>query len=175
MENIQLLEKEHLSQEVQEALDEITNGSRVINIFKVMSNSLTALKTFLGIIGALKKSTITADVSERIALRLAIINGCEYCLAAHSYSASKILSQEEILNAREGKSNDAKAQAALIFAESVMKHIGNVSDEVTENVKSAGFTSSEILDIVSIVTLNFFTNAVNNVSHTKVDFPKPKE
>lgn len=175
MNNINLLEKEQLSKEIQETLNEITKGARVINIFKVMSNSLATLKTFLGITSALKTSTIPADISERIALRLAVLNGCNYCLAAHSYSASKILSHEEILNARAGKSCGEKANVALIFAESVMKNAGKVSDEELEKVKKAGFTNGEILEIVTIVTLNFFTNAVNNISHTKVDFPKPVE
>lgn len=173
MENISLLEKETLTNEIRNALNEITKGARVINIFKVMSNSLAALKTYLGISNALKDSTITPDIAERIALRLAVINGCEYCLAAHSYTASKILPHDEIINARAGKSADTKAQAALLFAESVMRNAGKVLDNEFQFIKNAGFTDGEILEIISIVTLNFFTNAVNNVSHTKIDFPQP--
>jgi len=107
-------------------------------------------------------------------LALATVNGCEYCTAAHSYLAKNALSEDEISNARKGKSNDAKAQVALDFAVSVMKNAGKVSDEELEKVKTAGFSDAEIMEIIAVVTLNFFTNAVNNVAHTPVDFPKPK-
>ena len=175
MERIKLLEKEQVSENVQDTLDNISHGARTINIFKAMANSSAVLNMFAGIAGALKEASIPAEISERIAVRLAIINNCEYCLAAHSYAASKVLPHEEVLAARVGKSADAKAQTALLFAESVMKNAGHVSDEEFQSMREAGFTDGEILEVVAIVSLNFFTNAINGVSQTKVDFPKPKE
>lgn len=176
MERIKLLTEETAPEGAKEILAGFKQKmGKVINIFKAMGNSTAALKTYVGISGALTDSTIDAGINERIGIRLAVINGCEYCLAAHSYMASEVLSQEEILAAREGKSADAKAQAALKFAEFVMKKAGKVSDEEFESMKKAGFTDGEILEIVAIVTLNFYTNAINNVSQTKVDFPKPKD
>lgn len=148
---------------------------KVINIFKVMANAPAALKTYLGISKALDEKTLDGATAERIGLALASVNGCEYCTAAHSYLAKGALSEEEIANARNGKSNDAKAQAALDFAVAVMKKAGTVSDEELEAVKKAGFSEGEVLEIVAVVTLNFFTNAINNVAHTPVDFPKVKE
>lgn len=148
---------------------------KVINIFKVMANAPAALKTYLGISGALEGKTLEDATAERIGLSLASVNGCEYCTAAHSYLAKGLLSEEEIANARNGKSSDAKAQAALDFAVAVMKTAGKVSDDELAKVKSAGFTDGEILEIVAVVTLNFFTNTINNVAQTTVDFPKVKD
>lgn len=176
MERIKLLTEETASEKSKEVINGITQGGgRLINIFKVMANSSAVLKTFFGMHKALDEKTLGEDIAERIAIRLSIINGCEYCLAAHSYSGSKVLSPEEILLSREGKSAEPKAQAALEFADSVMKNAGRVTDEEFEAVKNAGFTDGEILEIVAVVSLNFFTNAINSVAHTKVDFPKPKE
>lgn len=176
MDRIKLLSNEEASSSAKEVLDKITSGGgRVINIFKVMANSAAALKSFFGFKKALDEKTLGDDIEERIAIRLAVLNGCEYCLAAHSYSASKVLSQDEILLAREAKSSDSKAQAALEFADSVMKTAGRVSDDEFNKIKSVGFTDAEILEIVAVVSLNFYTNAINSVAHTKVDFPKPKE
>lgn len=176
MERIKLLSSEDASKSAKVVLDEISaKGARVINIFKAMANSAAVLKTFFGIAKALDEKTLSNEIAERIAIQMAAINGCEYCNAAHSYSGSKILSEEEVKLARQSKSNDAKAQAALDFAASVMKKAGKVSDEEFEQVKSAGFSDGEILEIVTVVAQNFFTNAINNVSHTKVDFPTPKD
>jgi uncharacterized peroxidase-related enzyme len=163
-----------------EGSKEILNGfqqkmGKVINIFKVMANAPAALKAYLGISGALEEKVLDNAIAERIGLALASVNGCEYCTSAHSYLAKGALSDEEIVNARKGKSDDAKAQAALDFAVTVMKNAGKVSDEELEKVKNTGFTNGEILEIIVVVTLNFFTNAINNVAQTTVDFPKIKE
>lgn len=176
MDRIKLISNEEASKSAKEVLDKITSGGgRVINIFKAMANSAAVLKSFFGFKKALDEKTLSEENSERIGIRLAVLNCCEYCLAAHSYSASKILSNEEIILAREAKSSDAKAQAVLEFADSVMKNAGRVSDDEFNKIKSAGFSDGEILEIVAVVSLNFFTNAINSVAHTKVDFPKPKE
>ncbi len=174
MERIKLLTKETAPEKSKKVLEEIgQGGARIINIFKVMANSPVVLKSFIEFHKVLAESNLEPDLIERIAIRLAVMNSCEYCLAAHSYSGSKILSQEEILLNREGKSADAKSQAALDFAASVMKNSGKISDEDFEKIKNAGFSDGEILEIVTVVSLNFLTNAINNVSGTKVDFPKP--
>lgn len=148
---------------------------KVINIFKVMANAPAALKTYLGIHSALEEKFLDNVNVERIGLALASVNGCEYCTAAHSYLAKGALSEEEIANARKGKSSDEKAQAALDFAVAVMKTAGKVSDDELAKVKAAGFSEREILEIVAVITLNFFTNVINNVAQTPVDFPKIKE
>lgn len=173
MERITLLTKEKAPQASQESLDTIISlFGKVPNIFKAMAHSGASLKAFLGIAGALKESTITPEINAKISLRIAAINGCEYCLAAHSFSASKVLSKEEIEASKQGKSSDAKAQAAIDFAQAVMKKAGKVSDDEFEKAKNAGFSEAELLEIIAIVTLNFYTNAVNNVAQTKIDFPK---
>lgn len=148
---------------------------KIINIFKAMANAPAALKTYMGISGALEGKALDNATAERIGLALASVNGCEYCTAAHSYLAKGSLSEEEIANARKGKSSDAKAQAALDFAVAVMKKAGKVSDDELAKVKSAGFSDGEVLEIVAVVTHNFFTNAINNVAQTTVDFPKVKD
>lgn len=145
---------------------------KVINIFKAMANSPAVLKNYFAIDTALKEKSISADLAERIAVRIAKINGCQYCFAAHSYLASKIIDKEEVLKSAEGESNDKKIEAALDFAETVMKKSGNISDEDFVKIKSAGYSDAEILEIGAVVAQNFFTNVINNISQTKVDFPK---
>lgn len=176
MSRINLLTVETAPEGSKEILNDFQKKmGKVINIFKAMANAPVALKTYLGISKALEDKVLDEATAERIALALATVNGCEYCTAAHSYLAKGTLSEEEIANARKGKSSDAKAQAALDFAVAVMKKSGKVSDDELAKVKSAGFSEREILEIVAVVSLNFFTNAINNVAQTPVDFPKIKE
>lgn len=176
MTRINLLTKENAPDKSKEILVEIEQkNGKVINIFKTMANSSAVLQTYFAIDKALSEKTLDGATAERIALAVSATNSCPYCIAAHSYLAKKALSEEEIVKARNGKSNDVKAQAVLDFAVAVMKKTGNISDEEFAKIKGAGFSDGEIIEMVTIVAQTFFTNIVNNVAQTTVDFPKIKE
>ena len=55
------------------------------NMFRLISNSPAALESYLDLSGALNKGALPAATRERIALAVAEINGCNYCLSAHTY------------------------------------------------------------------------------------------
>ncbi len=55
----------------------------VPNLFRLVALSPAALQGFLGLNGALGKA-LDVRTRERIALAVAQINGCDYCLSAHS-------------------------------------------------------------------------------------------
>ncbi len=148
----------------------------VPNLFRVVGNSPAALEGYLSLNGALGKGAIDAKTRERIALAVAEINGCDYCLSAHSYIGANLakLDEAEILANRRGMSTDTKADAAVRFAVSVTKARGHVASAEVEAVRAAGFTDAEIVEIVLHVALNTLTNYVNNVAETAIDFPVAK-
>lgn len=110
----------------------------VPNLFRVVGNSPAALEGYLGLNGALGKGKIDPKTRERIALAVAEINGCDYCLSAHSYMGANLakLDEAEILANRRGISGDAKADAAVRFAASVTKARGHVSNGDVEAVRA---------------------------------------
>jgi uncharacterized peroxidase-related enzyme len=145
----------------------------VPNLMKLVGNSPAALEGYLSLSGALAKGKLGVKTSERIALTIAEINKCDYCLSAHTYLATKVagLDANEIHQNRLGKSDDSKANAAVTFAANVAKHRGHVAEDDVNQAKAAGFTDGEIVEIVLHVALNTFTNYVNSVAQTDVDFP----
>lgn len=145
----------------------------VPNLFRTVASSPAALEGYLGLSGALAKGSLPAPTRERIALAVAEINGCDYCLAAHSYLGSKMarLDPAEIAANRAGHSNDPKADAAVRFAAKVARERGHVDDDALRLVKLAGYGDAEIVKIVLHVALNTWTNYLNEVAQTVVDFP----
>ena len=143
------------------------------NLFRVVGNSPAALKGYLGIASALSGAALDARTQERIALAIAEVNDCGYCRAAHVYlgrQAAK-LDDAEITANRNGASNDLKANAAVRFAVQVVKSRGHVSDAELAGVRAAGYSDAEIIEIMLAVALNTFTNYVNEVAGTEIDFP----
>ncbi len=145
----------------------------VPNLFRLVSNSAAALEGYLGLSGALGKGALPAQTRERIALAVAEINACDYCLSAHTYLGKNLanLDDAEITANRSGASNDPKADAAVRFAAKIVRERGHVSDEDVHAVKAAGYDDAQVIEIVQHVALNTWTNYVNLVAQTEIDFP----
>jgi uncharacterized peroxidase-related enzyme len=143
------------------------------NLFRLTATSPAVLEGYLSLNGALAKGALNAATRERIALAVAEINRCGYCLAAHTYLGKTVtkLSDAEIAASRDGHSDDAKANAALTFAVKVTQDRGAISDADFAAVRAAGYSDAEIVEIVAHVALNTLTNYINEVFKTAIDFP----
>jgi uncharacterized peroxidase-related enzyme len=145
----------------------------VPNLFRVVANSPAALTGYLQLSAASAQGGLDAATRERIALVVAELNGCGYCLSAHTYLGRNLakLDDAEITANRSGASNDPKADAAVRFAAAVVLQRGHVSDEQVQAVRSAGYSDAQIVDVLLAIALNTFTNYVNEVAETEIDFP----
>ena len=146
----------------------------VPNLFRLVGNSPAALEGYLGLSGALAKGVVGAKTRERIALAVAEHNGCDYCLSAHTYLGERLakLDPTELDAARHARSAEPKVEASLRFASAVMEAHGHVSTSALDEVRRAGYSDAEIVEIVLHVALNTLTNYVNSVASTEVDFPR---
>jgi uncharacterized peroxidase-related enzyme len=146
----------------------------VPNLFRLVSNSPAALEGYLALSGALNKGKLPAQTRERIALAVAEINGCGYCLSAHTYLGKNLaeLDDAEIAANRSGASTDPKADAAVRFAAKVVRERGHVGEDDVRAVKEAGYDDGQVIEIVLNVALNTWTNYVNEVAKTEIDFPR---
>lgn len=145
----------------------------VPNMFRLIATSPAALEGYLGMSGALGKGALPAATRERIALAVAEVNGCDYCLSAHTYLGKNLakLDDAEITANRSGASNDPKADAAVRFAAQLAKSRGHIAEADLAAVKLAGYTDAQLIEIVQHVALNTWTNYVNEVFKTEIDFP----
>jgi alkylhydroperoxidase family enzyme len=83
---------------------------------------------------------------------------------------AKISSQEVALN-RKGESGEPKADAAVRFATKVVRERGHVTEADIKAVRSGGFSDGQIVEIIAVVAENCFTNFLNEVVKTDIDFP----
>lgn len=143
------------------------------NLYLLTAASPAALEGLLSLNGALGQGALDTATRERIALAIANVNGCDYCNSAHTYLAKNVakLSDDEITLNRDGRSNDAKADVAVGLARKIALSRGEVSDNEIAHAKAAGLSDAELVEIVAHVALNSFTNYLNEVFKTPVDFP----
>lgn len=142
------------------------------NMMKTMAHSPATLKAYLTLSESLAGGALSTKTRELIALAVGEANGCNYCLSAHSAIGKMVgLSDDQVLEARQGRSEDAKVNAILNFAVQVVEKRGQVSDQEVAAVRSAGVSDAEITEIVANTALNLFTNYFNQVADTNIDFP----
>jgi uncharacterized peroxidase-related enzyme len=142
------------------------------NLHRLMATSPAVLDGFLALQSSLAK-TLDAATRHAISLAVSAVNGCEYCLSAHSYAAVTFgkMTGEEIALARQGHSSDPKRDAATHFARQVTQSRGKVSDTDLAAVRAAGYTDRQIVEIVALSAQFLMTNFLNNVADTEIDFP----
>lgn len=144
----------------------------VPNMFRLLANSPAALQGFTANNAALGKA-LDLKTRERIALAVAQVNACDYCLSAHTYlglNLAKIGADEIALN-RNGASADPKADAAVRFAAKIVRERGQINVNDLRAVRDAGYSDGQIVEIVAVAAENFFTNLLNIVADTAIDFP----
>ncbi|SHL52420.1 carboxymuconolactone decarboxylase family protein [Flavobacterium saccharophilum] len=145
----------------------------VPNMMRTMGNSPAVLEGYLNLSGALSHGKLSARTGELIALAVSESNSCDYCVAAHTFIGGKLLKTDAqvLQDARTGSSADAKTEAILQFAKTLISKGGLVNNEDVDTLKIAGVSDAELAETVAHVALNVLTNYFNNTANTEIDFP----
>ena len=142
------------------------------NIVRTMANSPATLEGFLAFSRALNGGSLSRKLREVIALAVASLNDCRYCVAVHTAVSKRLgVDDAELARNRDGRSSDPKIEAGLQFAYAIVEKRGWVSDDDLQRVRDAGYGDGEIVDIIATVGLNIFSNYFDHVAQTDVDFP----
>ena len=73
------------------------------------------------------------------------------------------------------ESDDPKRAAALAFVRDVAENRGHVSDGSVEEVRQAGYTDEQVIEMIANLALTTFSNYFNETIGTEVDLPVPVE
>lgn len=174
MARVAVIDPQSATGEAKQLLDAVQSGLGMVpNFIRVLANSPAALGAFLGIHGIANTGLLDPKTRERIALSVAEQNACQYCVSAHTAIGRKVgLDNAEMLANRSGRSSDAKADAALAFAQALVQHTGQVSKAEFDAVRAAGHSDGEVVEIITHVAMNIFTNLLGKSTQVEIDFPK---
>lgn len=174
MARVAVINPQSATGEVKTLLDAVQSGLGMVpNFIRVLANSPAALGAFLGLHGIASSGALDPLTRERIALAVAEQNGCQYCVSAHTAIGRKSgLDGDEMLANRQGRSSNSKAAAALTFARTLVEHTGQVTAAEVEAVRAAGHSDAEIVEIITHVAMNIFTNLLGKATQVEIDFPK---
>jgi uncharacterized peroxidase-related enzyme len=170
MAQIKIVDPSQATGRSKELLTALQNNIKSVpNLAKALANSPAALKAWMEFDGALAKGSLNAKLRQEIALAVGQKNGCEYCVSAHT-AIGKLagLTDQQILNSRQGQGTSPKDTAALTFVRELLERRGQVPASSIKALRDQGFTDGEIAH----VALNIFTNYFNIALDVDVDFPR---
>lgn len=143
------------------------------NVYATIGHSPGALRSVLTWGEALAAGGLSKREIEQLNLHISELNGCSYCVSAHGALGARAgLSATEIGLARDGKGANEREDALLAFARRVVRTGGARAGADLSRLREAGLTNAEVIDVLAVVALNAFRNAVNVVAVTDIDFPR---
>ena len=172
MQRLEAISPDSATGKTKELMDVVQSKYGMVpNLTRTLANSPAALETYLGF-GALDKGSLAPSLREQIALTVGELNGCDYCVAAHTAIGKMVgLSDEQTIDSRRATAGDSKEEAALQFAKAVVEKRGSVTDVDVAKVRGAGYSDEDVTEIVTHVAKNIFTNYFNHVAEIEIDFP----
>jgi len=137
------------------------------------ANSPVALEAALNLDAALRTGSLSAQQIEVVKLAVSALAGCDYCVAAHSLAGKRAGLTVEAIQALRGNvpTGDAAIDALATFVRRAAGTSGTVPAAVLQAVKEAGYSDAQVVDALLAVASITFTNLLNRVNDTVVDFP----
>ena len=173
MPRIQPVSDDQASPEAAEIFGAITQKiGKVPNLYRTLGHAPSVLGGLLQLGDVLDGGSLSAPVKEQIALRVANRNACDYCESAHTTIGKMVgLTEDQTVEARRGRADDAHAQAVLALTDAILEREGFVTNDQLQAARDAGLTDGQVFEVVGQVIKNYFTNFVNHIAETEVDFP----
>lgn len=164
--------REEVSANNQTIFDQLNKGLGFVpNLYAYYAKSETALADYLALQN--RKTTLKAKEKEVVNLVVSQVNGCQYCLSAHT-ALGKMngFSEEQIMELRGGSASfDAKLDALVKLAKNIAENKGNNAGQAIQNFYDNGYTEVNLIDVVMLIGDKIISNYINNITNIPVDFP----
>ncbi len=146
------------------------------NLFLTVLHSPAAFASLTAQLDAAARMQLSARVREAIALRVAYLYGCAYCLAAHSATSEQVGVYAACARRfRQGLSDDPTEQALLALTTKVVLERGQHCGFAIATAREVGVSDAEIVEAIALICLNSFCNYVSLVANTTPDHPAPDD
>lgn len=165
-------QKADVSANNQELFDNLHKGLGFVpNLYAVMALSEHSLGNYLAFQGA--KTTFSNKEKQVVNLVVSQVNGCLYCLSAHTLLGKMNgLTEEQTIEIRKGEAAfDARLNALTALAKEITAARGFVAAETLDNFISAGYSKGQVVELVMLIAEKTAMNYLHAITKVDIDFP----
>jgi uncharacterized peroxidase-related enzyme len=145
----------------------------VPNLYAGLANAPAALEAYIALAGFFDKTSLTPIERQVVLLTVSEVNGCEFCVAAHSLISKKMVGMPESVVAaiRDHEAPaDRKLAALWAFTVAVVEQRGWVRGSAElECFIAAGYTKEQALEVILGVTQKILSNYANHLLQTPLN------
>lgn len=141
------------------------------NLTAVFANSPVMIEAYGVLANYFEKTDLTPVERQIVLMTNNRLNGCTYCMAAHSTIAQMQKVPADVISAvRDGTEiADPKLQALHTFTAQMNEARGHLSQANVDAFLAAGYTEANILDVILGTGLKTISNYTNHISNTPLD------
>jgi len=165
----------HTAQTAPEAQQLIENAEKaygfVPNLLGVMAEAPALLEGYMTLAGIFDQSDLTATERQVVLMVNNRLNGCTYCMAAHSaISKAQGVSDDVVAGLRQGAAlADPKLEALRQFAERVNETRGWLEQADIDALLQAGYSKRTVLEVILGTAVKVMSNYTNHIAETPLD------
>lgn len=143
------------------------------NLYARMANSPGLLEAYQQGYAAFRaESGFTPAEQEVVFLTISRLNGCEYCMAGHSFAADKLSNVPHAVTdaiRNDAEIPDEKLAALAKFTRVMVEQRGLPKTRDVEAFLAVGYTERQILEIILAIAVKTLSNYTNHLFHTPID------
>jgi uncharacterized peroxidase-related enzyme len=141
------------------------------NLLATMAEAPALLEGYMSLAAIFDKSDLSPTERQIILMVNNRLNGCTYCMAAHSAIAKGQGVPDDVIAAlRSGTElSDPKLEALRVFAAKINESRGWPEQHDIDALLSAGYTERTILEVVLGTAVKVMSNYTNHVASTPLD------
>ncbi|MCP5536638.1 MAG: carboxymuconolactone decarboxylase family protein [Akkermansiaceae bacterium] len=142
----------------------------VPNILGGMAVAPATLQAYIGLSGAFAQTSLSPAEQQVVALSISHVNGCDYCMAAHTTMAKGAGVAQEVVDAvRNGTALEPKLEALRTFALRMQESKGHLEAGELDAFLGAGYSEAQAYEVIVGIALKVITNYSNRLLNTPVD------
>ena len=141
------------------------------NLMATMAESPVLVESYLTLMGLFDKTDLSETERQIILMTNNRLNGCTYCMAAHTAASSMAGVDQSIIAAlRSGSAlEDPKFEALRSFAATINRSRGRPSQEQVDAFLAAGYTKQTILEVIVGTSLKVLSNYTTPIARPALD------
>ena len=141
------------------------------NLLGNMAHAPALLEGYMMVATIFKKTSFTATEQQVVLMSNNLLNGCKYCMAAHTTISKGAGVPADVIEALRTNTaiNDPKLEALRQFSQTMNVTRGNPETTHVEAFLAAGYTEQNILEVILGTAMKTMSNYTNHVSDTPVD------
>ena len=145
--------------------------SFVPNLLGTMATAPSLLEGYMTLARIFDKTDLSETERQIILMTNNRLNGCTYCMAAHTTISQMAKVPNDIIQALRDNTPiaDPKLEALRTFAAVVNETRGWPTDAQVAAFLAAGYTRQTVLEVVLGTSLKVMSNYTNHIAHTPVD------